>query len=840
MTSAENSAEPGNDVNMADQEELEADAATDTREKIEEGVAFFSEIDSTLNVMPTAHGSLLMTLGDGGMQYLLAGARATVGVSAGRYFFEVRIAELLSYSEPSVAATKGPAPRQLARVGMSLVGSSLFLGDTQDNICFDSDGFFTHNRKRLKVGTKFGAATIGLLVNLEDTGPNAFTVSLFKDGVRASEPQTFPDSFRGKALFPTVTFRSATLEVNFGPAPRRPLPFECRMVGDAAADDVVVVPGRASVTSEVIIPVGLPGGGFFDWIDCFLAKNPGYTEISNRKILEWAVRSGMARPKGAGSNDKPCLEFGIPLMDDGSVRRMLMSVAPTLRRNYVIGELQANLVPTERAKSLSLFSAQRFKKHAVVIMGDPSEEYSLWVSKILLAEKLAEAAADKKRKAASAERERLLAEKKRKAEESRRAKLVAQKRKEGGGEEDEDEQELAGEKMEVDEAFEDSMVELTEEEKKIVHRRTAIPDVGNDEFGASFMSYALPEMEEGFDEITYEWQSANQCTEAIRRYQATLKLTHLEPSAWFKEKYSAWEKLMAVWKRKALQWKDPVKREAFLVERGDALAAEGNEDLAATIDMEELDVMGVEDVNDVGNGEPLFANFEYEDWILLSTRYEIHLLLHAFRKDVGDSDRQTFKDTDLAFYYEKYFGKQLKLSNFACSTFDTFFQHIQDVVAIKGDPRTLETSLPEEEHPSHFVKLTEKHRRDRQWRVEAGDESVRLQFPRSSQSPAISTTGQSFSAQSSGGIGIGVTRPRLPSQLPASSLEGSGKGSSGIKGSIKSSPSNKGSGKKSSGRKGSCKASQEPPWKQPRLVHSVTPRLVHSVATGPHRGGNSF
>merc|ERR1712113_1073884 len=67
-------------------------------------------------------------------------------------------------------------------------------------------------------------------------------------------------------------------------------------------------------------------------------------------------------------------------------------------------------------------------------------------------------------------------------------------------------------------------------------------------------------------------------------------------------------------------------------------------------DEDEVDVLTV-NVDDIGNGKPLFANFEYEDWTLLGLRYEFHLLLHAFRRDVDDVDRQSFHESHLDFYY---------------------------------------------------------------------------------------------------------------------------------------------------------------------------------------------
>merc|ERR1711924_180987 len=117
------------------------------------------------------------------------------------------------------------------------------------------------------------------------------------------------------------------------------------MVGGAAKADVEVVPEQKPVDGkyEVVYPVGLPDQGVLDWVDEFLEKNPGYVEISDRAIIEWAVKSGCWRPKNQNSNDKPSMNFGMHYMDDGSVRRVIQNFAPTLRRNLVIPEIRANL-----------------------------------------------------------------------------------------------------------------------------------------------------------------------------------------------------------------------------------------------------------------------------------------------------------------------------------------------------------------------------------------------------------------------------------------------------------------------------------------------------------------
>ena len=70
-----------------------------------------------------------------------AGARACVGLKAGRYMFEVMIGESKSPAEPANSRAMAPKPKQLVRVGLATAASSLFLGDGADSsVFFDSRG----------------------------------------------------------------------------------------------------------------------------------------------------------------------------------------------------------------------------------------------------------------------------------------------------------------------------------------------------------------------------------------------------------------------------------------------------------------------------------------------------------------------------------------------------------------------------------------------------------------------------------------------------------------------------------------------------------------------------
>mmetsp|Transcript_92694 Transcript_92694/g.258181 ORF Transcript_92694/g.258181 Transcript_92694/m.258181 type:complete len:873 (-) Transcript_92694:242-2860(-) len=737
--------------------ELEADDAGDPRPKIDATTISFNAADTTLNVMPVANGKLLMTLTEGGFQYLLANARANVGLKAGRYMFEVKIVESLNPTETQGGSGRAPQPRQLVRVGVSLAGSSLFLTDGTDNVCFDSEGYFSHEKRRKKVAQKFSHdQTVAVLLNLDEKSANANTISLFRNGARISEPQALPENMRGKVLYPTVTYKNVTLKVNFGPAPLAKLPFQCRMVAEAAVDDVEVheEPKPKDGKFEVLFPVGLPEQGFFDWVDEFVEKNPGFTELSDRKIVEWATKSGIWRPKSqgvTGSNDKVDIKFGIPMLDDMSVRRVLAAVAPTQRRSYIVPELRANLIADERKEALARFGAPEFTRSATVIMGEPSEEYKKRVQALLLADKQGKADAEKKRRAQEEERKRLLEEKRKKAEEARKAKEAAQKKKEGKEVAETKEEAPKDEKKEDSKMDEDVPVELSEEEKVMWYRKLDAPDLSERTLAKSFASFSLPTKKEGFNEISFAWQSEDSCTSLLKEWIFQKKLVQrvedLQPGTWFKEGWSKWQKTLQEWRKRQSDYKDPVKRKALIAKKKEEAKkkakeekGEGGEDKEEEakpleINAEDIDVMSVEDVTDIGNGEPLFAHFVYEDWALLSARYEMHLLLHGFKKDLNDPDRPGFGEAHLAFYYNKYFKKAFSLKHFGTEKLADFVELIKETVSIEDKNSFLVSELPDDAAPADFVKVTEDHRRERQRRIDAGDETAKLKFSRPAPQP---------------------------------------------------------------------------------------------------------
>merc|ERR1712194_194240 len=148
----------------------------------------------------------------------------------------------------------------------------------------------------------------------------------------------------------------------------------------------------------------------------------------------------------------------------------------------------------------------------------------------------------------------------------------------------------------------------------------------------------------------------------------------------------------------------------------------------AKVDFDGLDVFGVEDVTDVGGSMPLFKDFTFDDWTLMTLRFELHLLTHAFRRDVDDPERLGIHMDHINFYYNKYFSKGINPSQYGVESFKDLVGLVWDALNITHQ-QVLESKLADEmEHLGIFVKLTEEERRERLVRIDMGEESAKLKF----------------------------------------------------------------------------------------------------------------
>ncbi|CAK9074085.1 unnamed protein product [Durusdinium trenchii] len=747
--------------------------------------AFFDTVDCLLNVVPSLNGQVLMPLTEGGLQYLLAGARANVGVKSGRYFYEVKVIETLNPSEGQQRTGRSPMPRQLLKLGFSTLESPLLIGETDESASFDSEGYYYCGKQKHGVSQRLCKdQVIAVLLNLDPSSPNKNTISLFREGVRITQPQTLPACLAGKTLYPHVCFKNITVQTNFGP-PLMPLPFKCHMVGQAPATDAVVgIEPAPNGTYEVLFPIAIPDEGTFDWLDDFLKKNPRYVELSDRAMGEWAERSGVFRNKNYSwkhCNDKPDLQTGLPLLDDFSARKILGVVAPTQPRNYVVMEIKSNLLRDERQLFIRRFKRPGFKVVAQVMMGEPPAEFKAEVHKILLEEKQKKADEEWQQRKAQREAERVLRAREKEMEEVRRKA---------------EEEALARAQAEATAQAEAVKAQLMAQGgvTEIAATEPAVPSVEIIDDGDAPSAQATPNAPVPPGEVKHEKPDVvmteaketkppeKKAEEPPEEPRPVVTLSEEEKAICFKQKatsdLTSWtlgghftrfslpeadegfDEIRYVWNPEAVckeylhKW---IIKNKILCRMEDILpsdwfhskAAEWQKVLAdwhskqgefaakQAYEVEEPkeekkdveDVFAVEDICNTAAGEPLFAKFTFEDWALLSLRLELHLLVHSFRRDANDPERIGIHESHLPFYYNKYYKKTFNVKHYGVETNLQLLTFIKDTVEVNQE--VLQAVLSEDvENFDIFVKLTEAARRDRMQKLENGDESARLRFAR--------------------------------------------------------------------------------------------------------------
>merc|ERR1719310_1349389 len=128
---------------------------------------------------------------------------------------------------------------------------------------------------------------------------------------------------------------------------------------------------------------------------------------------------------------------------------------------------------------------------------------------------------------------------------------------------------------------------------------------------------------------------------------------------------------------------------------------------------DDIDVFGVDDVCDLKDAKatPLFSNFAFEDWALLSLRFELHLLVHAVRQDAPSPDKQGMQPESVASYYNKYFEKSLSPENYGVRSVEDIIKLVQDTAMTGVRTNTVESMISDSvESNDIFIKLTEEHR----------------------------------------------------------------------------------------------------------------------------------
>eukprot|EP00927_Polykrikos_kofoidii_P025584 TRINITY_DN2295_c0_g1_i1.p1 TRINITY_DN2295_c0_g1~~TRINITY_DN2295_c0_g1_i1.p1 ORF type:complete len:987 (+),score=185.05 TRINITY_DN2295_c0_g1_i1:62-2962(+) len=734
--------------------ELEIDSLDDPRPKLAPGTAMFSSANghATFNALPSLGGRVLMSLADGGLHHLLAAARANVGVKKGRYVFELQCiggTRCQPTSEPSQNGRDSRTPpsvtsRPFFAVGFATARDSLFLGSASVSCGFDSDGNFLVAGEKTRVCQRLASnerqKVVSVLLNLDPSSAIANTLSFFSDGQRLCPPQPLPVDLKGCTLFPTVNFKNVTLRMNFGPELLSPLPFRCLALQDAAQEDVEVIDlATASKRRpvEVLFPISLPDEGTFEWLDGFLNENPSFTELSDRALLEWAKNSGLPRLSGykaRNSNDRPGMEMGIPEFDNATVKRSLATIAEDIGRDCVVMEVRNNLLMSERRKMLDHYKGPDLRRVAMVVMGEPPSAFKAAVRERTLA--------DKKQRVASEARKKWEDDKETAAAKARRGTDSK-----NGSDEIDSTVDGANQQDDVEDSLEEVVkkavdaVQLTEEEEKLWFYQSKVKDLSTRELGRQFANFSIPTEEEGFDEIRFVWQQRSECEDYLKQWIAEKKLTQrvedLQPGDWFKRKWSEWQDFVDKCRWSHAERREPKRKRGTKRKSEDGNEEDRGQDSEAedgSVDdkLETLDVFTVDDIFNIGNGEPLFAEFTYEDWTLVSLRAELFCLVHGFRYDMNDPERPSFHVSHVGFYYQKYFKKALEPKQFGFASMEDVLALVKDTVEQDPSSAMMESMLSDDTPFDNFFKLTEENRRERCIAADAGHPVAVLKFTRPS------------------------------------------------------------------------------------------------------------
>jgi hypothetical protein len=321
------------------------------------------------------NNNLVSSMNYEGLQHLLYGARGTAGISKGRYMFEAKIADLT----PGRDEPMEKGQWKTIRLGFGLeTAGSLICGCDESSIGMDNSGTVWHEAQgqRLGAGRWNSEDIIAMCLNLDAASEHCNTFSVFQNGRRICPPVKIPEALKGKVLYPFVSLRQASVALNFGSPGARPLkelPFKARMLGDAANDDVKqnkVAPPKDG-KYEIVLPIGMPNEGTFDFLDCsFYPKAKlTYTELSDRALVKQMLESGL---RGFQSDPR---SFKVSEFDSGKMMRAFKLIASASKKHIVIMSVKNNLLQQERVADLKLFHAPWFVTKAVVAMGPAPADF---------------------------------------------------------------------------------------------------------------------------------------------------------------------------------------------------------------------------------------------------------------------------------------------------------------------------------------------------------------------------------------------------------------------------------------------------------------------------------
>eukprot|EP00435_Cladocopium_sp_Y103_P011023 s1653_g2.t2 len=231
----------------------------------------------------------------------------------------------------------------------------------------------------------------------------------------------------------------------------------------------------------------------------------------------------------------------------------------------------------------------------------------------------------------------------------------------------------------------------------------------------------------------------------LREQKARRIVEGLSPGEWFEKKFKDWKEMRRVFQNGQREF-------SLRSQNDDSLA-----DKVSAIELSEVQ----DPHNADGEGTPIYGNFKYEDWVVLSWRYELHLLSHAFPIDASDSDRLGVPEEHMEHYWRIYYHHHFEPRKLGAANLRDALKVLKEPIQLKATTsgsRILVSACDQETSIDAFVVSVEAYRRDRCRRIEAGDESAALNIPRQNKAP-----GPEGKAT---GKGVMKSAPKTPTAKP--------------------------------------------------------------------------
>merc|ERR1712048_214029 len=131
-----------------------------------------------------------------------------------------------------------------------------------------------------------------------------------------------------------------------------------------------------------------------------------------------------------------------------------------------------------------------------------------------------------------------------KEEEEPKAESKEEEEPKAEGKEEEEEEEDKGPEQAV----------LTEEDEKIWSTKPSVADLTDQVLEKHFSEFSIPDKDEGFDEVTFEWQKEKESKQYVQNWvlerKRTTRMEHLQPSGWFKTQAAEFSKKLQEWQTK--------------------------------------------------------------------------------------------------------------------------------------------------------------------------------------------------------------------------------------------------------------------------------------------------